>query len=73
MVPIYNGESSDTETDLSSKPETEELWITEDKEPETETPLLDTQETIPLLKSGLLNLSDTEITSISEISKETNV
>jgi hypothetical protein len=59
--------------DLLSSTELEELWITEDKDQETETPLLDGQETIPQLKSGLLNQSDTEITFISEISKETNV
>jgi hypothetical protein len=40
---------------------------------ETEILSSDTNKTTPQHKSGLLNLSDTEITSISETSKETNV
>merc|ERR1712032_1370751 len=47
-------------------------WTMLQEEETTETPSSDTEETIPLHKSGLSNQSDTEITYISEISKETN-
>merc|ERR1711957_1135649 len=69
----FYGQLLNTLMDSSLKTKLEELWITLHKEETTEIEFSDTEETIPPLKFGLSNLSETELMFISEISKETNV
>jgi hypothetical protein len=69
---IYYGPLKTTKTDLLSKTKPVESWITLDKDQTMEILLLGMPTTAPPPKSGLLNLSETEITSTSETYKETN-